>query len=134
MKTWKWILMIVVIVGLAGCITSGQKQVNFGRGVAYGQSQYGGEAFPLSSGTYEPDISHPHKYATATMEIIKDKAQSSMGTISSAKIGAGLKCEFYEGTDCRGTKVGPLGEGNYPDFHEKGWPDRIKSVKCYPAS
>jgi len=131
MKIWKWMLMIVVIVGLAGCTSSGQKQVEFGRGTAYVQSQYGGEAIPLSSGTYEPDLAHPQSHHLAG--IMKDKVQNAALTISSARIGVGLKCEFYEETDCKGNKVGPLGEGSYPDFHEKGWPDNIKSMKCYPA-
>ncbi len=131
MKLLKWALVVIVAVGLAGCSASAQKQVEFGRGTAYGQSQYGGESIPLSSGTYEPDLFHPQKHDSPN--VAQDKAQSYSGTISSARIGSGLKCEFYEDTDCKGNKLGPLGEGNYPDFREKGWSDKIKSIKCYPA-
>ena len=131
MRLWKWTLPVVVIIVLAGCTSSGQKQVEFGRGMAYGQSRYGGGGLPLSTGTYEPDLFHPQKHNTA--DVTQSTVQNYTGTISSARIGSGLKCEFYEETDCKGNKVGPLGEGSYPDFHEKGWPDKIKSVKCYPA-
>jgi hypothetical protein len=131
MKLWRWVITAIVMTGLIGCTSSAQKQAEFGRGTAYGLSQFGGEAIPLSSGTYEPDLFHPQKHDTANAG--QQKTENYTGTVSSARIGQGLKCEFYEDTDCKGNKAGPLGEGVYPDFREKGWPDKIKSIKCYPA-
>jgi hypothetical protein len=136
MKLYKLVLFAVVI-GLISCSTSSKKtaesgRVDYGRGVAYEQANYSGQAIPLSGGTYEADLFHPK--ALNTMDPSQKSLQNYSGTISSVRIGTGLKCEFYQGIDSKGNKVGPIGEGNYPDFRENGWSDNIKSIRCYPAS
>jgi hypothetical protein len=136
MKLYKWMLFVVVM-SLISCSTSSKKtvdngRVDYGRGMAYEQVNYGGQALSLSGGTYEPDLFHPK--AGNKMDTAQKNVQNYAGTISSVRVGAGLKCEFYQDVDANGSKVGPIGEGNYPDFRAKGWNDKIKSMKCYPAS
>lgn len=136
MKLYK-VILFVVVISLISCSTSSKKtvdsgRVDYGRGMAYEQANYGGQAIPLSGGTYEANLFHPK--VLNNMDPAQKNVQNYSGTISSARIGAGLKCEFYQGIDSNGSKVGPIGEGNYPDFRENGWSDKIKSIKCYPAS
>ncbi|MDQ5986971.1 MAG: hypothetical protein CSYNP_02707 [Syntrophus sp. SKADARSKE-3] len=125
------LIAIAAVIGMIGCTQSTQNKLEYGHGIACGQVQYGGMTIPLSSGTSEPDLYHPQKQGMK--ETAKVQADEYSGTISSVRIGAGLKCEFYEETDYKGGKLGPLGTGEYPDFHAQGWNDHIKSVKCYPA-
>jgi hypothetical protein len=131
MKRLKWIFLVVIIC-LIGCAPSSQKKVEYGRGTAYVQAQYEGLAISLSSGSNEPDLFHPKK--NDLKQTTPDRTQTYPGAIHSAHIGKGLKCEFYQDADYHGKKLGPLGEGDYPDFKEKGWNDNIKSIKCYPAT
>ncbi|MDD5168049.1 MAG: hypothetical protein PHN75_04460 [Syntrophales bacterium] len=136
MKLYR-LVTFVVVIGLISCSTSSKKtldsgKMDYGRGMAYEQANYGGQAIPLSGGTYEPDLFHPK--VLNNMDSTQKNVQSYSGTISSLRIGAGLQCEFYQDIDSKGSKVGPVGEGNYPDFRENGWNDKIKSIKCYPAN
>ncbi|MEI6313845.1 MAG: hypothetical protein WCO89_03160 [Syntrophus sp. (in: bacteria)] len=136
MKLYK-LMLFVVTISLISCGTATKKtvesgSVDYGRGIAYEQANYGGQAISLSGGTYEPDLYH--QKTLNNLEIAQKKVQDYSGTISSVRIGAGLKCDFYQDTDSNGSKVGPIGEGNYPDFQKNGWSDKIKSIKCYPAS
>ncbi|MGA3209226.1 MAG: hypothetical protein ABSE05_15575 [Syntrophales bacterium] len=124
--------LLVVFISLTSCNQSAQKPIDFGRGIAYEQINYGGQSFPLSAGSHEPDILHPEEWYFGDPKEVKGRGFTD--TISSIRIGAGLKCEFYQDVNFKGNKIGPLGEGNYPNLGEKGWKEKIRSLQCYPAN
>ena len=124
--------LLVVVISLTGCNQSSQKPINYGSGIAYEQINYGGQSFLLSAGSHEPDILHPEEWYFGDPKEIKGRLFTN--TISSIRIGAGLKCEFYQDVNFKGNKLGPLGEGNYPNLAEKGLKEKIRSLQCYPAN
>ena len=41
--------LLVVFISLTSCNQSAQKSIEYGRGIAYEQNNYGGQSFPLSA-------------------------------------------------------------------------------------
>jgi len=80
MKLYKWIFFVLIIC-LIGCGQSSQKKLEYGRGAAYVQAQYGGLAIPLSSGSNEPDLFHLNKHDLR--DASRNDVQIYPGTISS---------------------------------------------------
>jgi len=119
---------LMFFISLTSCKQSTQKPVDYGNGFAYEQINYGGQSFHLSSGTTEPDILHPEQWYFGDPK--EKKGQGFTDKISSIRIGGGIQCEFYNDVNFKGNKLGPLGEGNYPDLSEKGWKENIRSIKC----
>ena len=124
--------LLVVFISLTSCNQSAQKPIAYGNGIAYEQINYGGQSFLLSAGSHEPDILHPEEWYFGDPKEIKGRLFTN--TISSIRIGAGLKCEFYQDVNFKGNKLGPLGEGDYPNLAEKGLKEKIRSLQCYPAN
>jgi Beta/Gamma crystallin len=120
--------LLVTIISLAGCKQSAPNAVEYGKGIVYEQINYGGKSLLISSGTSEPDIMHPEDWYFGDPK--EKRGQGFTDTISSIRIGAGIQCEFYKDAGFKGEKLGPLGEGNYPDLKEKGWKEKIRSIQC----
>ena len=86
--------LLVVFISLTSCNQSAQKPIAYGNGIAYEQINYGGQSFPLTAGSHEPDILHPEEWYFGDPKEIKGRL--FVNTISSIRIGTGLKCEFYQ--------------------------------------
>ena len=125
------LVIFVMILGLMSSNLWAQEKPFYGTGVVYERSNYSGWSFNLSSGTNEPNLLHAGLNQFGAPG--KKAEQNFYRTISSMRIGGGIKCEFYKDINFKGDKLGPLGEGKYPDLGKNGWDDKIGSMKCYPA-
>ena len=130
MKHFK-LVFLVIVLGLMSSNLWAQEKLFYGSGAVYEGLNYGGWSVTLSAGTNEPNLLHAGLSQFGAPG--KKTEQNFYRIISSIRIGRGLKCEFYKDINFKGDKLGPLGEGNYPDLRKNGWDDKIGSMKCYPA-
>ncbi len=125
------LVIFVMVLGLMSSNLWALEKPFYGTGAVYELLNYGGWSFNLSSGTNESNLLHAGMNQFGAPG--KKAEQNFYRTISSIRIGGGIKCEFYKDVNFKGDKLGPLGEGDYPDLRTNGWNDKIGSVKCYPA-
>jgi hypothetical protein len=90
-----------------------------GTGACYENINCGGWHVALSTNTNEADL---RKFGGG---------QNINDTISSIVLGPGIKCEFYTDIKFKGSKIGPLIKGTYPNLVKNGYNDKISSFKCY---